>query len=171
MGNEIVRECKYYDDCDILMKDMDVLKKSDTLQEASLKSIHKRMDEANEKRDVQTKEIHELKEAINNTHVSLVHHMEWEEKLAEIREKEHKQRAEEQEKTVSKVKTFGTILFMAIFGLTAWFTEYMFQGMNDNEENIARIQQDYKASTKMIDNIEHNIEDIKKMLYPLTGGK
>ncbi|MEA2037124.1 MAG: hypothetical protein U9O94_06420, partial [Nanoarchaeota archaeon] len=61
MGNEIVRECKYYDDCDMLMKDMNALKKSDTLQEASLKSIHKRMDEANEKRDVQTKEIHELK--------------------------------------------------------------------------------------------------------------
>lgn len=77
-------DCKHYDKCPELEDDMKDLRTSDTLQTAAMKSIHKRMDKADEKRDELKKEVQDTHLGVHDLHIALETHMKWEEKQMEI---------------------------------------------------------------------------------------
>ena len=139
MGNEIVQDCKYYQRTAIALEDIEELKKGHTLLEASMKSVHKRMDEDNKIR-IET----------HDSVVSLSQDM-----------KSYKTEETNRRNFLLSIFSFIFVIAMAVSG-------WVFITINENEDRSKANDQALKSMSKSVDKIDANVENIKEILYSIN---
>ena len=185
MGSEVCRECRYYGEypvlqqdvkhiektIDIVCRDVENIKKSDTLQEASSKSMHKRLDNFETKLNNADKDRKAQTENINLLVSKLSNHMEWEEEKLAIREKQD----EKDKKAMENRIKLAMIVISLIFGLATWFTGYVFDNIQESKETTIQMKEYHKTNDKEIKDLHDGVDSIDtkldKIIDKIMGAK
>ena len=131
------KKCENYLACQAIHKQVDRIDKENINQEASLKSIHKRMDKIGN-------DINELSRASVTQASVLSHHMEWEEKYHEWMKK--------------------ALIFIVITGLPAivGYIKWNYDAHNEKMIELSKQSESNKELQKVLVNIDNNQKVIDK---------
>ena len=146
-------DCEHFEKCGIIVHEFDELKKSDTLQEASLKSLHKRLDKV-------VDNVSELKDLSQENHHDLKEHMTWEEAKEEARLEALK---EEEKKKAFRFKIYMSII-AGVFAIASTFTSYMFSKTQENSANIISLTGASYNTQEDVQEIKTELRDLNKFL-------
>lgn len=135
-------ECRFFGTCKDIQENIEAIKLSDASQDASMKSLHKRLDDDSVLRKDTNKQVTDL-------HDSLLKHMSWEEAMV-ANAKDNR----------GIILWGGAIVISAIVA----FTSYMFLKVDSNKNSIIQIQEYRIQQDKHIESIDSNIKDINSFL-------
>lgn len=138
--------CTNYNKYPKMEEDLKVIMKSDALQEASLKSIHIRMDKSEIVGEAVKNQLNTLSVDIHDVGNALKSHMEWEEKRMIL----------EDEKKEELMKLIMPIIGFFITGIIA-FTTYMFLLLHSTDQKTM-------MNTTRLEAVDQNINEIKTLM-------
>ena len=154
------------------------MRKAETLNTVSIKSLHKRQDKADEMREELSGSSHKTHDVVVSLANDLGTHMKWEEeekRLDKIAKEEAEKKAKEVQDTKDKaqslrLKIYG-VLFTVFFALTAWWTSFVFNFTQVTATNDATVKQYIKHKDAHDATIDTKLDKIVKALYSITGNR
>lgn len=140
-----MEQCRYFEMCGKMINEEI---KNNAIQEASIKSLHKRMDADGKVRE-------ESKNRLIKLESSLVHHMEWEERQYKLK----KEQDEKKEKQNNRYFWLASIAITIITGVSSW----AFLNIIDTSKNLAVLTNTVEdLATTQKDLLEYYIKENKK---------
>lgn len=141
-----MKSCRHFEKCPKIEKDLMELMFSEKTQEASIKSLHKRQDKADEMREDLSEKVNDLIVIVHDIDIKFKTHMEWEEQMGEINSKN-------KETNSAFIKWVAGFVIVGLISFTGYTLEV-----------ISKTEKATITNAKQLENVDETLKDIKQLI-------